>query len=369
MKKIIALLLLITSLFVLVSCGEKEYEPVESSAVEAQVVMTIKFEEKKYDVKYELYRALFLNLRESVDGGDASVWSGDNKADYVAKIDGIIRARITEIYSVLHIANKIGIDVYSSEFDKAVKEYIKASVEGGYYDEIKIEGFGGDYQKYLDSLKQANLNYSVQDLLLRYSLATEKIYEYYAGYLDGEYIEETVQGKLEYTREDVLAFYNSNECVRVMRAFLPKAYFSATRAAEIRDKIVEKASFGDEEVGNYIIGISSTASSDVKNGELIAKHNLDTAYYEELEEAAFELAYFEVSEVISVTTGYEDGYVILYKIVKNDSHFDSCYDYITSVYVQNEIGKIIDMAAASMLEAIETTSVLEALDYAGISMQ
>lgn len=369
MKKIIALILFAASLFTLASCGEKDYAPVESSAVEAQVVMTIEFEEKRYDVKYELYRALFLSLRKSVDGGDASVWTSDNKNEYIEKIDGIIKKRVTEIYSVFHIADKIGIDVYSKEFNAAVKDYIKMSVEGGYYNGTEVEGFGGDYQKYLESLKESNLNYSVQDLLLRYSLATEKIYEYYAGYLDGEYLEETVQGKLEYTREDVLAFYNSDECVRVMRAFLPKKYTTAERASEIRNKIEEKAQYGDEEVGNYIIGTSSTASADVKNGELIAKHNLDTAYYEELERAAFDLGYYEVSEVIEITTGYEDGYIILYRFAKNSSHFDSCYTDIASVYVQNEIGKIFDTAADSMLSVIKTTSILDTTDRATITMQ
>ena len=94
MKKIIAFILLAASLFTLASCGDEDYPPVESSAVEAQVVMTIEFEEKKYDVKYELYRALFLSLRKSVDGGDASVWTGDNKSEYIGKIDAIIKKRI-----------------------------------------------------------------------------------------------------------------------------------------------------------------------------------------------------------------------------------------------------------------------------------
>jgi hypothetical protein len=122
-------------------------------------------------------------------------------------------------------------------------------------------------------------------------------------------------------------------------------------------------------VGNYIIVTSSTASSDVKNGELIAKHNLDAAYYEELERAAFDLGYYEVSEVIEVSTGYEDGYIILYRFAKNSSHFDSCYTDIASVYVQNEIGKIFDTAADSMLSVIKSTSTLDTIDRAAITMQ
>ena len=368
MKKFSALILIITSLLLLVSCGEAEYPPVESTDIEAQTVMTVSIENEKYNVKYELYRALFLNLRETVDGGDKTIWTSENKAQYINQIDEMIKSRAVDIYSVLHCAKKVGIDPYSSEFNTAVEEFISASVEGGYYDEQPIEGFGGDYQKYLESLKKMNLNYSVQDLLLRYSLASEKLYEYYAGYMSGEFVEESVQGKLEYTKDDVSNFYNSNDCVRVIRAYLPKAYFSRNRAEEIRNTIIEKANYGNDDVINYIIGITSTAASDIQNGEIIGKHNLDSVYYGELESAAFELAYFEVSNVIEISTGYDDGYVILYKIAKTSDHFDACYDSTTAIYVQNEIGKIIDTAAAQMLESITHSSILETLDRSAISM-
>ncbi|MBE6645365.1 MAG: hypothetical protein E7612_08325 [Ruminococcaceae bacterium] len=369
MKKIAAFIMLTVLLFSFISCGDEDYPPVESSDLESQVAMTIEYDGKKYDVKYELYRALFLNMRESVDGGDTSVWSGENKQEYIARIDELIKARIADIYSVLHIAKKIGIDPYSSEFDKTVSEFIKVSVNGGYYDGQKIEGFGGDYDKYLESLKEMNMNYSVQDLLLRYNVASIRVFEYYAGYMQGEFLEQTVQGKLEYTSEDVRNFYFSDDCARVLRAYLPKDYFSETRAAQIREKIIEKANYGDESVANYIIGVSSTAASDVINGEIIGRHNLDEIYYSELEKAAFELSYFSVSELLEVSSDYENGYVIIYKTNKTDEHFESCIDSVTSVYVQNEIGKIIDTAIDAMIDSIKITDFLSNLNRAAISIE
>ncbi len=367
MKKLPFFILILSCIFILASCGKEKYPPKESTALESQVVMTMNFDGEEYDVKYELYRALFLNLRESVDGGDITVWSGEDKAEYVEKIDTLIKQRVTDIYSVLHIADKVGIDVYSEDFDEAVSEYITVSVEGGYYGNQIIEGFDGDYEKYLESLKEMNLNYSVQDLLLRYSIASEKIFEYYAGY-EGEFVEELVQGKLEYTREDVESFYTGDESVRIIRAYLPKAYFSASRAQEIRDKIVEKANYGEEEVANYIISTTSTADSEVLNGEIIGRHNLDEIYYSEIEKVSFELPYFAVSEVIEVSSAYEDAYVIIYKTMKTNSHFDECYDYVKSVYVQNEVGKIIDTAAEGMLAGITEASMLATLDRSNIKM-
>ncbi len=368
MKKIIALILAVAAIFTFTACGDTEYPPIESTELEAQTVMTAEFEGEKYNIKYELYRALFLNLRKEYDGGDASVWSGDKKAEYIEKIDAKIKERIADIYSTLHIAEKIGIDIYSDEFDEAVEEFIKISVEGGYYDEIAVEGYGGDYDKYLEALKKANLNYSVQDLMLRYSLAAERVFAYYAGYYEGEFAEEAVQGKLEYTEADVKAFYDSTDSVRVIRAFLPKAYYTAERAAEIRENIVKKASYGDEEVAKYIISLTSTAGSEIFAGEIIGKHNLDKAYYSEMEDSAFSLEYFGVSGVIDISTGFEDGYTILYKTTKSDAHFTENYESIASVYVQNEIGRILDTAADAILGGLTPTSALTEMNRAEIKM-
>lgn len=370
MKRIIALLIAAASLIMLISCDGSDYPPVKSTDEEARVVMSVNYENKSYEVKYELYRALFLSLHAEVDNGDFSVWSGDNKDEYIEKIDGIIKARVAEIYAAFHVCSKIGVNVYSSDFDKKVKENIATSVEGGYIGLTEIKGFEGDYDKYLASLTEMGLNYSVQDLLIRYSLATEEIYKYYAGTLDSEeFLENAASGALKYTAEEVLEFYNSQDCVRVIRAFLPKEYFSADRAQKIRDTIEEKSKKGESDVANYIIGQTTTGASDVKNGEIIAKHNLDKQYYSELIETAFALEAFETSGVIDINTGYENAYVIIYRTTKSNTHYTECYDAIANAYVQNEIGKIIDTAAVSIEENLKATDALNSLDRSAISME
>ncbi len=371
MKKILALLLLIATLLSIASCGEGDYPPVESTELEAQTVMTMTIDDTQYTVRYELYRMLFLSVRDEVDGGDSSVWTGDNKAEYIKRADDVIKRRVSEIYSIMHIANKVGIDVHSSEFDNIVNDYIKASVESDYYDEIAIEGFDGDYDKYLEHLKTLNMNYSVQDLLIRYSYATEKIYEYYAGNLEGEFLEEAVKGALEYTKDDVRAFYDSDECVRVLRAHMPieRGWPTEKRVGEIHAAIVDAAKYGKDEVAECIIDKTTTAPVDVFNGAIVARHSHDTVYYEEYVNLAFSLDFFEVSDVIEVATPVEAAYFVLYRIAKESSHFEECYDSIASVYVQNEIGKIIDTAAATLYESAQTTENLNNLNRANISME
>lgn len=364
MKKILSIFALVAIMLALTSCGG--YEPVKSSDTEAQTVMTIKFENKTYEVRYELYRALFLNLKSTVDGGDESVWTGENKDEYIKEIDSLIKARVGDIYSVLHHAKKIGIDPYSKKYDEMVREYIQVSVDGGYYyNDIKIEGFGKDYGKYLAYLKSVNLNYSVQDLLLRYSQAMEDIFYYYAG-TTGEFLDDVKPGKLEYTREDVLAFYEGGDCVRVIRGFWDRQYCTPEQAERYRQGLSD-ISYSEELVVNYLSGKMLNIGG-LKDGEIYAKYNLDTFQYADEIAAAFSTPMFEVSGVIDVSTVTESGYAVLYRAAKSTQHFEDCYDKIAEAYVHNEVGKIIDTAAAEMIESITYTSVLENINHADISM-
>ncbi len=371
MKRFVALLLLLTSLFLLVSCGEDEYEPVESSALENSVVMTLTVEEKTYSVKYELYRALFLNLKSEVDGGNPDVWTGDDKDLYINEIDTLIKKQIADIYGTIHAAKKVGIDIYSERFDKEVKKYINVSVNGGNYNGIYLEGFDGKYSDYLASLKALNLNYGAQDLLLRYAFAREEIYTYYAGNFNEDFAENVTQGKLEFTKDDVKAFYESDECVRVVRAVLLKENYSSVRIQEIRQNFVEKAEYGDNAVSTYAVQVSlpDIAASTFFDGEIIAKHNLDPLNNEEVIYAAFALDYFDVSEVLEfTTTSGESYYSILYRFLKTDEHFEECYGSIANVYINNEIGKIIDTYSENLYSSAAPTTFLLSLNRGEISM-
>ncbi len=350
------------------SCSEN-YPPIESSEEENRVVMTLRFEEEKYDVKYELYRALFLTLKPSVDGGDDSVWSGSDKQKYIDEINQKIIARVSDIFSVFSIAKEIGIDVYSKSYDKQVKTLVKASVEGGIVGDLSYEGFGGDYEKYLNSLKEIYLNYSVQDLMMRYALATEEIYYYYRGDINND----ANLGNLSYTKDDVKAFYDSEDSVRIRRLFLSSdsPSFTTERVQEIREKIA--AATTEEEVIYLMINYSLTADtgSEMKNGTIVGKHNLDSFYYQDFTDAAFTIPYFGTSEPIKVSTTINDGYFILYKTRKESTHFEECYEEIRNVYVENRIGEILDArrdALASGATDSLASSFFESLDYSKITM-
>lgn len=372
MKKIIALLLIAVTLLSLVACGESFYEPVESTQEEARVVMNISYGGRTYEVKYELYRALFLNFKSTVDGGDNRVWSGEDKDKYIKEIENIIISYAIDIYSTFALAYDIGIDPYSADVGKKVNHYINVSVGGGEINGTVYEGYES-YEDYLANLKEMNLNYSVQSLMFRYAVVLDMVEEYYMGTITDEDIGSGIVagGKLEYDEQTVRDFYYSDECVRVLRTYVTSEMSSdPTRPEKVRDAIALAAEGGDEETvrSAMIANGALVPVPEMENGYVIGRHNLDSAYYGDMVDAAFALNEGEVSEVITVHDGNQYVHYIIYRAEKSDAHFEANYASITYIYLRNSVGEYLDDIADAMLKNVTGTNVLSSLDHSKISM-
>ena len=364
MKKLISSIVFIAivaslSLMLLTSC-QSPYQPVDSTASERRVMMTLEVSGEKYEVKYELYRALFLALRSSVDGGNREVWSGDEKDSYIEKIDALILERAAAIYSVFYECKRVGINLYSSSVDQTVNHYITASVEGGYIGDYRIEG-AGSYEKYLENLAAAGLNYSVQDLIYRYTIGLELLDNYYKGNVNKGDV-----GSIKYTRTDIKNFYNGEDAVRIIRPFFSSTYFEKSRVSEIRS--VAAALGTEKEFASFVIDYTTVGGSDIKNGLIIGRYSLERLVYGELVDTAFELAIGEVSPVITVSGTAEDGYCFFYRAQKTDEHFNACYDSIVDAYLENEIGRRLSDNAAALTASAVKTAELHALDRSAITV-
>ena len=375
MKKT-AILLIVTiifSLFSLASCKKNEYEPVESTELEATEVMSFTLDGESYSVRYELYRALFLNYKTEIDGGDDSVWTGADKEEYIAEIDEKIIEAASRIYSAIAAAKKIGYDPYSAKVEADIKELIRQSVEGGTRGGVTVGGYDS-YQDYLHALKEMNLNYSVQVLLYRYALAIEALEEYYIGTASAEDIEnnESKPGAIQYTKDTVREFYESDECVRVIRMQLQTSYDKdpSSRLERAREAVLSAVAGGESAVIAAMIGAGSiTAAKEMQDGFVIGKHNLDKGIYGELTEAAFGLLPYGVSEAIKINDGDESYHVILFRTDKSEEHFESCYSSILYIYLKNEVGKTLDDAAESMINSTRVFDFLTNLDRSTITME
>ena len=377
MKKIIAILLALATLFSLSAC-KKKYYAVESTDEESRTVMTFSIDGKEYAVKYELYRAFFLTYKSTVDGGNPDVWTSKDNAGYVNRINGMIIERISEIYAAFAICERIGFDVYSKSVEKQIKEEIKAIVEAK-MDDNALYGDGDyTYEDYLAELKSNYLNYSVQTLMIRYSIAMSAINDYYIGTADVNDVGYDMKlGALEFTKDDVRAFYFGDDCARVLISSFQKiiSYTPEEMANEIKANLTAAAAseYTPEEkeaaVFNAIISSGFFSNgAEIENGYVIARYNLDKRYYGEMTDSVFSILEGEVTDPISIVTAEENSYYVIYRSYKSEAHFEANYNEVLYVYLTNRVGEITNSVARELMSGVSFSATFTDIDYSKIGM-
>lgn len=356
MKKILLLVLAVLCLS-LVSCSDVKYEPVESTKEEERVVYTMFLDGEKYEVKYELYRMLFLNNKSLVDGGDSSVWDSAVAGEYIEKINDLIYARAAEIFSVFHFASELGINPYSAAVNDKIYEYIVISVEGNGGD---IKGHGS-YESFLLSLTDRNMNYSVMELLLRYSIVYSYINEEYKG-VEDEVLGQ-LPGNIEISRDQVFSYYMSDECARILQMVCA----DSAKMAEHRSRLAEKAT--DKERALYIIQQSTALHTDCivdkeVSGVIIGKYAQDATRFGEYTKAALSLSGGELGDVFEISG---DCYLAI-GLEKSEEHFDRCYDAVRQSYIDNEVGKRLENTKLALIDTVEAGGAYSEIRHALISM-
>ena len=367
MKKLSLLIFtILASMLMLASCGGEKYEPVPSTDEEARVVMTFMLEGEKYEIRYELYKMLFANNHSLIDGGNTDVWRGADKDKYVGKMNELIVNRAAEIYSVLHLAEKSGIDPYSKAINDAVYENIRVSVEGNNADIIGH----GTYSAYLKSLEDRHMNYAVAELLIRYSVVYNKIKTLFAG--EEHEVFGKLEGALEYDEDDVRAYYEGDDSARILHLFFA-AEVKNLEAMENYRREIAKCEDATE-VALYIMNTySPVLDTDIfkdkkVSGVTVGRHELDNSNYGEYTDAALALAPGEVSRVIKITQD-KDYYYIIYKLEKTDAYFENHYDRIESSYVDHTIGSLLFEVKDGLSKSVEYNTNYERVNHYGIIVQ
>ncbi len=369
MKKYIAFIMALLLSLSLVSCGEK-YKPQASTEEEKRVVMTMELGGERYDVKYELYKGLFLNYKSEIDGGDSSVWSSDKRSEYIDRINEKILDKISEIYAAFYLCDDIGINVFSSSYDKRIDEYIDASVEGivaevKSADDKKIDKDTG-YEIYLQRLNESGFSYEAHILLFRYDFALEEISKYYLGTFDEDSPNPNdAKGKLEYTKDDVVAYYNSDESARVLEAVVKSTEDVAIR---VREQIAAVVGDGDfDRIAGKMLGYSMTPPNEAKNGIMIGRYPDDRDYLG-YTEAAFALAVGELSSIITVNGDEGTEYYILYRCEKSAEHLEQCYSSVESSYRLNAVAKIKEQIRSELEKSARFNETYNSLNHLDIKI-
>ena len=357
-KKLIAALLAVILLFSLFGCTNF-YEPVESTEREKSVVMTFTLDGAKYDLTYEVYRAFFLTYKDEISGGDDSVWTGANAAEYIEKINEKIVDMALDIYSTFALARRVGIDPYSTEIGKTINSYINESIKAA-----------ESYSAYLASLKKLYLNYSMQTLLFRYAVVLDKLELYYIGASSVEELESglTEPGAITYTDDDIAEFYNSDDCKRILRVHIQGAAHvdPMAKAEKVANDI--RAAKSESEIVRIMVNNSLIGGPEIENGYMIGKYNLDTAVYGEMVDAVFEADSGDVVGPIVIHDGDEYIYYVIYIADKSAEHLEENMADVTYVYLWNAVGELLEGVEDALEDTVTMSDFYKTIIHSEISM-
>lgn len=360
MKRIITLLLAVITCLSLVGC--QKYKPQKSTKREATPIATLQYGKEKFEVNYELFRALFLSAKETVSDGDLTKFEGSEGAALLEEARDLALDKIYDIYTAFALCESLDIDLYSRKVNKKVEESITLSIEGGFSENGQyVEGLGS-YEAYLENLKLFYMNYAVQDLMIRYSYAVSAIGAHYRGTYD-DYGNKAEEGALTYTDSQVTDFYNSEDTRRIFLVFTQK---DRADAQTLRDKIAAEPT--EELVSAYILGHTTASEVDAKDGQVIGKYTLDSTTYAGVAEAAFALAENETSALLpGIYDGYK-GFFILYRAQKSAENLNEIRDAVTKNYIENEIGKRFAETKETLKKSISFTDFYHTLSLSAIRM-
>ncbi len=367
LKKALCFCLLSAMLLTAVACGET-YKPQKSTEEENTTVFTLTYGKKTYDVKYELYRALFLTYRDAVDGGDTSVWTDERAEAAKADINRKIFRQITDIYAVIALCDEVGCKLYGKEADKEVQEYIRESVEG-----LGDDSGYGTYDAFLASLKERNLNYAVFDLLCRYEIGRAMLSEYYFGTKD-EYSGIVSGGTRTVTEEELAAFFADSGTARVLMAYLSRDAYTKERAEAVRTTVAvvaaEQSNLADREaaVADYLLRHTAAVASYIEKGQWISAYSLDDPAYDDLAAAVAALAVGEVGDLVELSVGSVSGYYLVYRAEKTDDMLTSQHAEILAAYKNHLMGQAVRSVADALSESMTTTSFFDGLRLSDIHM-
>ena len=196
MRKIILFLLALCLLLpALIACSEdagEKYPPVERTAEEARVVMTV----GGYDVYYDQYRMLYLQFKNVYGNDDVS-------------IKAAVEEELRNFYALFTLAEKKGISVFSETMDNAVVNGIKFLIEGD-----GLNGGYGSYENYLKVIRQNGMTDATVRLQLRADAVRAALMQ---KYIDS--------GEIGTDTDTLTAFLMSDDCVRIQYIYVERSTF------------------------------------------------------------------------------------------------------------------------------------------------
>ncbi len=334
---LLALFLLSLSLS---ACGGEKYPMRPSTVEEQEIVLTF----GEDTVPFEVLHTFFTNAARSEKEYGDGYFDGDEGKDHFDTVMEKAIGNMAEIYALFAHCRSVGIDPYSEEIDEVVASYVEKNMEGGEFAGTFLPSFT-DYDAYLEYLeKNFHMNDSVSRLLLRYAACEEALIEHY-------------NRSYSYTREDVAAFFASNDCIRVnwfrqvgyeTGKGLP--YEDALRLMQSAQQNLSNANRNPNKLeAVFINSFPPSSTNEIQNGFYIGRYTWDPAYLGELTEMAFALSDHEVSEIFEARDG---GLYLVYRLEKKEADFSSEYESIEALYLSEKMYEALAEEKADLLSSV-----------------
>ena len=341
LKRPLSLLLALLLLsFSLVACGGEKYPMRPSTVEEQETVLTLGEDNVPFEVLHTFFTNAALSEKEYGDG----YFDGDEGQAHFDTVMEKAIADMAEIYALFAHCRSVGIDPYSEEINETVSSYVEKNMNGGEFAGYILPSFK-DYDAYLEYLENNfHMNDSVSRLLLRYAACEETLIEHY-------------NRSYSYTREDVAAFFASDDCIRVnwfrqvgyeTGKGLP--YEDALRLMQSAQENLRNAAGNQSKLeAVFINSFPPSSTSEMQKGFYIGRYTWDPAYLGELTEMAFSLLPYGVSEIFEAEDG---GLYLVYRLEKNESDFASSYETLEALYLSEKMYEALVAKKADLLEGV-----------------
>ncbi len=296
--QITACLLILLTLTTLVACDDDYYDPIKSSSHDRRVLAEFGDEE----VKYELFRFIFMSRINSFDGGDRTKWSGEAGAALWETAKSAVMQEICEIYAVFAVCRDWGIDPEGENIEISINESIKTDIDGGVLpDGSAVLGYGS-VKKYEEALKKSHCTDAVRRLLYRYKACLESLYSFI--------VDNRAMGEVSVTDEQLSAFASGEDVAHINRLFISFESFLGNREAayEYAEKMRATLYLANGNYTTMVEQVFSKGISDIgvdpSRGWWYGKNSSDKRDYPLYYETIFTITPGSISEIIEERNGY-----------------------------------------------------------------
>ena len=344
-----ALCLSVLLLLPALSGCKKEKYPMRSSTVkESTTVFTLGTVEVPFEVLHTFFTAAAL----ASPGYGEGYFDGDGGEERFTACLGTALSRIADVYALFALAGEAGIDPYGEEITKAVQDMVTLSVDGGTDEEGNVyQGFGGDYNAYLDHQRKVlHMNDSVSRLIFRYAETEKRLIAHHrenAGVTDAE----------------VAAFFNGEDCLHIewLHQTVREGVDARRLLETAREKLLEKGVNGGElpaDVMAQYSDLSGTSAID-PTGFYISPRSLESKYAS-VAEAAFSLPVGGLSEVIEANGGY----FLVYRMEKKPEDLTGRAQEIKALCLTDRFYGEVSARSAELLSGATYTEAFHTLTAA-----